>query len=117
MRNKSEKNSENFLDIVPVKLHLDYKKQSGNIHLVFTHDSFLQKFLRWMTKKSSTSTLELDGLGSVVWENIDEKNTIYDIINILLDKEEDSYESMQERVFMFIRLLKNKKIIAFKEFD
>ncbi|MGB6128655.1 MAG: PqqD family peptide modification chaperone, partial [Psychrilyobacter sp.] len=61
-----------------------------------------------------TSTLELDGLGSVVWENINGENSIYDIINILLEKENDRYESMQERVFMFIRLLKNKKIITFK---
>jgi hypothetical protein len=112
-----KKNEKNFLDIIPIKLHLNYKTNNGNINLVFTHDSLLQKFLRWMTKKSSTSSLELDGLGSVVWENIDGKNTIYDIINLLLEKEEDSYESMQERVFMFIRLLKNKKIIAFKELD
>jgi len=111
-----KKNEENFLDIVPVKLHLDCKRQDGNIHLVFTHTSFLQKTLRWMTKKSNTSTLELDGLGSLVWENIDGKNTIYDIINILLETEKDTYESMQERVFMFIRILKNRKIIAFKEF-
>jgi len=112
-----KKNEKNFLDIIPIKLHLNYKKNNGNINLIFTHDSLLQKFLRWMTKKGNTSSLELDGLGSVVWENIDGKNTIYDIINILLEKEKDSYESMQERVFMFIRLLKNKKIIDFKEFD
>lgn len=112
-----KKMKKNFLDIIPIKLHLNCKKQDGNIHLVFTHNSLLQKFLRWITKKNSTSTLELDGLGSVVWENIDGKNTIYDIINILLEKEKDSYESMQERVFMFVRLLKNKKIIDFKEFN
>ena len=112
-----KKNKKNFLDVIPVKLHLNYKKQNGNIHLIFIHDSLLQKFLRWMTKKSSTSSLELDGLGSVVWENIDGKNTVYDIINILLEKEKDSYESMQKRVFMFVRLLKNKKIIDFKKFD
>ena len=70
-----------------------------------------------MTKKSNTSTLELDKLGSLVWENIDGKNTIYDIINILLETEEDTYESMQQRVFMFIRILKNRKIIAFKKND
>jgi hypothetical protein len=117
MKSRSKKiniKEENFLDIVPVKLHLDYKKQDGNIHLVFTHDGFIQKFLRWMTKKKKISTLELNGLGTVVWENIDGKNTIYEIINILLKEEEDSYESMQERVFRFIRLLKNKKYIDFK---
>ncbi|MGB6127845.1 MAG: PqqD family protein [Psychrilyobacter sp.] len=110
-----KKDEENFLDIIPVKLHLDCKKQDGNIHLVFTHITLLQIFLRWMTKKSNVSTLELDGLGSLVWENIDGKNTIYEIINILLKIEEDRYESMQQRVFMFIRILKNRKIIAFKE--
>ena len=109
-----KKNEENFLDIIPVKLHLDFKRQDGKIHLVFTHTSFLQKTLRWMTKKSNSSTLELSGLGSLVWENIDGENTIYDIINILLETEEDRYESMQERVFIFIRILKNRKIIAFE---
>ena len=114
MKKNVNKLDENFLDVVPVKIHLDYKKQDGNIHLVFTHDGIIQKFLRWMTKKKKVSTLELNGLGTIVWENIDGKNTIYDIINILLEKEEDLYESMQERVFMFIRLLKNKKYIDFK---
>jgi hypothetical protein len=117
MKSRSEKVNKkevNFLEIVPVKLHLDYKKQDGHIHLVFTHNSYIQRFLRWMTRKKKISTLELNGLGSVVWENIDGQNTVYDIINILLKVEEDSYESMQERVFMFIRLLKNKKYIDFK---
>ena len=97
MKSKSRKDQENFLDVVPIKLHLDYKKQGDNIHLVFTHDNFIQNFLRWMTKKKSTSTLELDGLGTIVWENIDGKNTIYEIINILLKEEEDRYESMPRK--------------------
>jgi len=114
MKKNNKKSEENFLDIIPIKVHLNYKKQDGNIHLVFTHNSLIQRFLRWMTNKKKISTLELNGLGTVVWENIDGKNTIYDIINILLEKEEDTYESMQERVFLFIRLLKNKKYIDFK---
>lgn len=112
---RKKKNKEiNFLEIKPIKLHLDCKKQDGNIHLVFTHNNILQKFLRWMTKKTNKSTLELNGLGTLVWESIDGENTVYDIINILLEKESDSYESMQHRVFTYIRLLKNKKLIDFK---
>jgi len=101
----------NFLDMIPIRLHDNYKEVDGVVHLIFTHDKLIEKFLRWMVKKGKTSTLELDELGSNAWKGFDGKNTVYDVIKLLLVKEEDSYESMEQRIIMFIRLLIKKKLV------
>ncbi len=105
----------NFLDMVPVRLHDNYREVDGVVHLIFTHDKLVEKILRWMVKKGRTSTLELDKLGSNAWKAFDGKNTVYDIINLLLTVEEDSYESMEQRIIMFTRLLIKKKLIRLDE--
>lgn len=105
------KNETNFLDLIPVRLHDNYKEVDGAIHLIFNHDKLIEKFLRWMVKKGATSTLELDKLSSNAWKGFDGKNTVYDVINLLLEKEEDTYASMEQRVIMFIKLLLKKKLI------
>ena len=102
----------NFLELVPVRTHNDYKEIDGIIHLVFTHDKMVEKILRWIVKKDATSTLELDILGSNAWKSFDGKNTVYDVINTLLEKEKDTYQSMEQRIIMFIRLLLKKKLIT-----
>lgn len=106
------KNEVNFLELIPVRTHGNYKEVDGMIHLIFTHDKFIEKILRWIVKKGATSTLELDSLGSNAWKSFDGKNTVYDVINLLLEKEEDTYASMEQRVIMFIRLLLKKKLIT-----
>jgi len=58
MKKNNKKSEENFLDIIPIKVHLNYKKQDGNIHLVFTHNSFIQRFLRWMINKNTLSCID-----------------------------------------------------------
>ena len=105
------KDNKNFLDLIPVKAHSDYREEDNRIHLIFTHDKLIEKVLRWIVKKKTTSTLELDNLGSNAWKSFDGKNTVYDVINLLLEKEEDTYASMEQRVIMFIRLLLKKKLI------
>ncbi len=106
------KNNRNFLDLKPVRVHLDFEEKDGIIFLIFTHNNPIQKFLRWFVKKNSKSTLELDKLGSLAWKSFDGNNTVYDIINILLKDEDDSYKSMEQRIIMFTRLLLKKKLIT-----
>ena len=109
------KEEKNFLDLIPVRIHNDYREEEGIIHLIFTHNKLIEKFLRWIVRKSTTSTLELDTLGSNAWKSFDGNNTVYDVINLLLEKEQDSYASMEQRVIMFIRLLLKKKLIKLIE--
>lgn len=114
MKSKNNGKGENFLDLIVDRNHENYEELDGRIHLIFIHKNPVQRFLRWMTKKKMTSTLELDNLGSIIWKNSDGKNTVYDLINILLDKEEDTYESMQERVIIYLRTLRNRKLIKLR---
>lgn len=105
----------NFLELIPLRNHEEYEETDGLIHLIFIHDKPMEKFLRWMSGKNRKSTLELDRLSSLAWKNFDGKNTVLDIINILLEAEKDSYESMEQRIILFTRLLLKKKLIVLKE--
>ena len=105
------KNEVNFLELIPVRIHRNYKEVDGLIHLTFIHNRIIQRVLRWIVKKGSTSTLELDSLGSNAWKSFDGKNTVYDVIKLLLKIEEDTYASMEQRVIIFIRLLLKRKLM------
>ena len=107
------KNEVNFLELIPVRIHRNYKEVDGLIHLTFIHNRIIQRVLRWIVKKGSTSTLELDSLGSNAWKSFDGKNTVYDVIKLLLKIEEDTYASMEQRVIIFIRLLLKRKLLLF----
>lgn len=105
----------NFLEVIPTIVHNEYKEVDGVIHIIFTHDELIQKVLRWFTRKGRTSTLELDRLGSKAWKSFNGKNTFYDIVNILMEEEEDTYESMEQRIIIFARYMHNKKLITFND--
>lgn len=108
---------DNFLLFVPKKKHNDWEMKDGKVFLIFHHDKTIEKFIRWLVKKPYISDIELDEIGSAVWEIIDGKNSVYEISNKLVERFGDKCHPIYDRLIMYLRYLNRRGLIAFDRFD
>ena len=106
--------SDNFLLYIPVKKHKEYEIKKDNVILIFHHDKPVEKFMRWLIKKPYSSDIELDAMGSRVWELINGQNTVYDIGQQLIKLYGKSCEPVYDRLILYIRYLIKKGWISFE---
>lgn len=105
---------DNFLLFVPHMKHKDWIEKKGLVYLIFHHDHPIQKAANWLVKKSNTSDLKLDALGSTVWKAIDGKRNIYEIGEVVKAKFGKDCEPVYERLIMFMRYLNRRGWIYFE---
>ena len=111
---KKTKKEDNFLLYIPKKKHETFEVNKGIVKLVFYHDKFAEKALRWLVKKPYISDMELDQLGSRVWLLIDGKKSVYDIGQDILNEFGSSCEPVYDRLIMYLRYLNKKGWISFE---
>lgn len=98
---------------IPEHKHDEWEVRNKKVFLVFQHDSFAERLARWLVKKPYVSDIELDELGSVTWQLIDGKNTVYDIAQKLTEKFGEKCQPINERLIMYLRYLNRKGWIRF----
>lgn len=101
---KSREN-DNFMMYVPSIKHTDYVIKDGSVFLVFHHDKLIEKFLRWIVKKPYVSDIKLDDIGTFIWQNINGKNTVYEIGQIMKKNYGNKCEPLYERLTMYLGYL------------
>lgn len=111
-KEKKEKD-DNFLLYIPKKKHEKWEIRKGNVWLIFNHDKAVERFMRWLVKKPTTSDVELDQIGSSVWKYIDGKDTVYDIGQKLIIEYGDKMDPVYDRLIMYLRHLNKKGWISF----
>lgn len=107
--------NDNFLLYVPMRKHDNWERRNGRVVLIFYHDKPIEKFFRWLVGKSNITDMELDDMGSIVWENIDNKNNIYEIGQFLVKNYGEGCEPVYERLIMYLRYLNRKGWISFSK--
>jgi ArsR family metal-binding transcriptional regulator len=112
---KKEKPQENFLLYKPLRKIEHWEINNDKVKLIFHHDKPIEKFLRWLIKKSSVSDIELDERGSLVWQHCDGTKTVYDIAQVMMEKFNDTEENAIERLIMFTRYLSRRGWITFEK--
>lgn len=105
---------DNFLLYVPHKKHMEWVEKKGKVYLIFHHNHPVQKVANWLVKKSNTTDLELDDMGSAVWKAIDGKRNVYEIGEEIKRKFGDNCEPLYERLIMFVRYLNRRGWIYFE---
>ncbi len=110
MLNRKKKNNsdDNFLLYIPKQNHTAWETQNGKIKLIFYHNKAIERFIRWLVKKPYVSDVELDEMGSAVWQQIDGKQTVFDIGEKLKEKYGEKCEPVYDRLIMYLRYLVRK---------
>lgn len=113
---KNKKESENYLDYIPVKnSEFIWKYDENNIIIIeMTNKGIYDKIAQKMFKAPKKSEISLDEYGSFIWEFIDGKNTIFDISQEISKKFGKNAEPLFNRIVKFFQILLDNKFITFK---
>ena len=111
-----KKKPENFLDYVPKRNSL-YKwevNQKRHVEVAVTNRGFYNRIVQVIFHKPKISKIELDDFGSFVWQEMDGKQTIYEIGIHVKEKFGKKAEPLYERLCEYIRTLHNNRFIVYE---
>ncbi|AAM23461.1 hypothetical protein M2349_002201 [Caldanaerobacter subterraneus subsp. tengcongensis MB4] len=107
---------DNFLLYVPKKSEkVNWEKRGDKVMFLFYHDKLIEKMVRLFVKKPRVTTLELDDIGTAVWELIDGEKNVYEIGQQLKERFGERVEPLYERLSLFMRYLNRRGWIYFSK--
>ncbi|MDK2919061.1 MAG: hypothetical protein PWQ37_1794 [Candidatus Petromonas sp.] len=114
---KKIKKDDNFLELVPVKKESQEWKinEEGLVQIIIPRDGVLDKIVRVFFKTPKVMKIDLDELGSFVWESIDGKKNVREIAQLIKDEFGEKAEPLYERLGTYINILRNNKFITLKK--
>jgi hypothetical protein len=114
-RNKNkEKPQENFLLYRPLRKIENWELNDEKVKLYFHHNKPIEKFMRWLIKKSNVNDIELDARSSMVWQLCDGTKTVYDIVLAMMKEFNETEKNSTEQLITFLRYLSRKGWITFE---
>ena len=114
-KKKVKKISVNYLEQIPKRSDTrPWKKdEKGMVVIEMENKGFYHRIAQRFFKKPKVSYIELDQYGSHVWENIDGKHTVYEIVQSMEDKFPQEKDRMLDRVVTFFATLQTHGFISF----
>jgi len=114
---KSLFKEDNFMLYIPKRKIETFEVSKGTVKLLFYHNKWIEKFLRWLVKRPYISDVELDKLGSRVWLLIDGNNSVHEIGKIISQEFGESVDPVYDRLLMYLRYLNRRGWIVFNRGD
>lgn len=111
---KKKKKKDNFMLYVPLKNHKEWIEKENSVYLIFNHDRKIERFASWLTNKPKVTDIELDDMGTKVWNLINGERSVYTIGQNLLDEYGKDCEPVYNRLIMYLRYLNKRGWIRFK---
>lgn len=102
----------NLLLMTPIRNPKIEWDNSDNIILKIKRYKKIDRFMNKVFKTPLVHTIELDEIGSFVWENCDGNNKIEDISNLLNNNFGQKVEPVLDRLIHYIQILKNNQFIS-----
>ncbi len=110
---KKKKVSANYFDSVPIRgSERPWRvKDDGLVEIDMENKGFYNTIAQKLFKKPRISHISLDKYGSVVWKNIDGKNTVMDIIHTMESEFPKEKDRMLDRVVTYLATLQQNGFI------
>lgn len=89
-------------------------KDDGMVEVDMENKGFYHYIAQKFFKKPRISHIALDKYGSVVWQNIDGKNSVADIIHIMESAFPGENDRMLDRVVTYMATLQRNRFISMK---
>ena len=104
---------ENYLDYIPLKLEkIDWRKRDdGLTQIIIYRDSLLDKIIRKLFFTPDKYVVDLDSLGSFVWDSIDGEKSVYEISELVKAEFGEDAEPVYDRLIKYMAILKNNNFI------
>ena len=111
-----EKKQENFLDYVPKRNQL-YEwdlNQKKHVEIAVVNRGMFNRMAQIIFRKPKVSKIELDDLGSFIWQELDGVKTVFEIGTAVKGKCGKKAEPLYERLCEYIRILHNNRFIVYE---
>lgn len=108
--------SENFLDYIPKRNAL-YKwelNQKKHVEVAVVNRGLYNRIAQLLFRKPKISRIELDELGSFIWQEMDGRKTVYEIGTAVKAKFGKKAEPLYERLCEYIKILHNNRFIVYE---
>ena len=113
---KQRKVSANYFESVPVRNETRpwRLKDDGMVEIDMENKGFYHSIAQKFFNKPRISHISLDKYGSVVWQSIDGKNNVMDIIRIMESTFPKEKDRMMDRVVTYMATLQSNSFISIK---
>lgn len=113
---KKKKVSLNYMESIPVhsKDRLWRLKEDGIVEIDMENKGFYHYIAQKFFNKPRVSHISLDEHGSILWQSINGKNNVMDIVHIMERKFPSEKDRMLDRVITYLATLQNNKFIYMK---
>ncbi len=113
---KKKKVSMNYMESIPTKNpERPWRvKEDGIVEVDMENKGFYHMLAQKFFKKPRISHISLDKYGSVVWQSIDGKNSIMDIVKTMEESFPDEKDRMLDRVVTYMAILQNNRFVYVK---
>lgn len=109
------KKADNFLDYVPKHNSLfEWELNKENQVEVKVHNRGLfNRIAQIFFRRPKYSNIELEGMGTFIWQQIDGVRSVYEIGQLLKDEYGEEAEPLYERLSTYIKSLHNNQFIVY----
>jgi len=114
-KESKDRSQEKFLLYKPLRKIEEWGVNNDIVKLFFNHNKPVERFMRWLMKKSKVSDLKLDEIGSMVWQFCDGTKTVYQIAIAMVKRFNDTEQNSIDRLIMFLRYLSRRGWITFEK--
>ena len=113
----AKKKADNFLDYIPKHNSLyEYRtNEKGMIEVGMLNRGLFNRIAQILFKRPKISWIELEGMGSFIWNQIDGKRNVYEIGKLVKEKYGQEAEPLYERLSTYIKTLHNSCFIEKKK--
>lgn len=87
------------------------KNDDGIVIISIWHNNWLEKILHRFIKFPERLDMDFDELGSFVWENIDGKKNIFELVNLTQERFGTKTEPVYKKTLIFFKQLIDNKLI------
>lgn len=113
---KKKKVSQNYMDSIPERRSDRPWRvmDDGMVEIDMENKGFYHSIAQKFFRKPRVSHIALDQYGSVVWQNIDGKNNVLDIVRIMEREFPEEKKRMLDRVVTYMATLQNNGFIQMR---
>ncbi len=106
----------NYLDFIPERSeHIEWRRlDDGTVQLTIRRTGFFNRVSQKIFRAPEYSYIDLDELGSCVWQQIDGGKTVHEIGQTVETEFGDSAAPVYERLVEFMKMLQNNNFIHIK---
>ncbi|MBQ3374545.1 MAG: PqqD family protein [Oscillospiraceae bacterium] len=112
------KEKRNYLDYIPVRSpkHEWTLEENGRITVHMVHDGIWDRIAQKFFHRPRISHIQLDELGSFVWQQIDGQKTVGQIAENVKEAFGEKAEPLYNRLVQYLKILYNNGLIRYQAF-